>query len=354
MYRTKDMPYGISLFLVALVCLEIYWIISFLSWGLFDHYGNSLGSLSVFKWVILLFMFLIITLVLIRIIQGFIERDDWARKFTILILFIATFMPFWALVVGCSFGEQLIILIIYLLMIVYLLTSYVKEYFRNIFVYGEWTLYKRVVTLKSGKTLTIYFFSKHTPHSGEPTGMPEGYTVGINQRSNMPYLKKLGSPDVYKYGKYTLYKRKVELKSGKTLTIYFFSSKKPKSGKPCEMPDGYTVGINPRSNMPYLKKKTTQTIKTEVLKTTDTEKTEEKEDEPDKKPSNVIYVVSKPQPGEVRGDWAVRSHGKIYSHHKTKLTAIRAARKIARQKDATVMVQNIDGTFSMGFHPKKK
>ena len=36
-----------------------------------------------------------------------------------------------------------------------------------------------------------------------------------------------------------------------------------------------------------------------------------------RKPSNVIYVVSKPQPGEVKGDWAVRSHGKIFSHHKT-------------------------------------
>ncbi len=71
-----------------------------------------------------------------------------------------------------------------------------------------------------------------------------------------------------------------------------------------------------------------------------------------RKPSNVIYVVSSPQAGEVRGDWAVRSHGKFYSHHKTKEKAIEEARKIARKRDATVMVQNTDGTFSTGFKPR--
>jgi len=73
-----------------------------------------------------------------------------------------------------------------------------------------------------------------------------------------------------------------------------------------------------------------------------------------RKPSNVIYVVSKPQPGEVKGDWAVRSHGKIFSHHKTKEKAIEEARKIAVKREATVMIQNTDGTFSDGFKPKPK
>ena len=73
-----------------------------------------------------------------------------------------------------------------------------------------------------------------------------------------------------------------------------------------------------------------------------------------RKPSNVIYVVSKPQPGQVKGDWAVRSHGKIFSHHRTKLAAIDKAREIARKREATVLVQNTDGTFSEGFRPRKK
>ena len=71
-----------------------------------------------------------------------------------------------------------------------------------------------------------------------------------------------------------------------------------------------------------------------------------------RKPSNVVYVVSSPQPGEVRGDWAVKDHDKTYSHHKTKENAIDAARKIAKKRDATVMVQNTDGTFSDGFKPR--
>ncbi len=71
-----------------------------------------------------------------------------------------------------------------------------------------------------------------------------------------------------------------------------------------------------------------------------------------RKPANVIYVVSKPQPGQVKGDWAVRSHSKIFSHHRKKQTAIKAARKVAKEKGATVLVQNTDGTFSEGFKPR--
>jgi hypothetical protein len=71
-----------------------------------------------------------------------------------------------------------------------------------------------------------------------------------------------------------------------------------------------------------------------------------------RKPSNVIYVVSRPQPGQLRGDWAVRSHGKIYSHHRKKIVAIKAARQIAKEKEATVMIQKTNGTFSRGFKPR--
>jgi len=76
------------------------------------------------------------------------------------------------------------------------------------------------------------------------------------------------------------------------------------------------------------------------------------ETQPSRKPSNVIYVVSKPQPGQVKGDWAVRGHSKIYSHHRKKESAIKMARKIGKEKNATVLVQNTDGTFSESFKPK--
>ena len=83
-------------------------------------------------------------------------------------------------------------------------------------------------------------------------------------------------------------------------------------------------------------------------------KTFTKNEKKPRKPSNVIYVVSKPQPGQVRGDWAVRSHGKIFSHHRLKENAIAQARNIARERNATVLVQNTDGTFSEGFKPRPK
>ena len=96
--------------------------------------------------------------------------------------------------------------------------------------------------------------------------------------------------------------------------------------------------------------------KSNVDKTVDKliKKTKGKKAGSSSKATNVIYVVSKPQPGQVKGDWAVRSHGKIFSHHRTKQAAIKNARKIAAERNATVMLQRTDGTFSEGFKPKSK
>jgi hypothetical protein len=56
---------------------------------------------------------------------------------------------------------------------------------------------------------------------------------------------------------YVLHTREVQLKGGRNQKIYFFckAGNKPKSGKPCDMPDGYTTGVNKRTKLPYLKKK---------------------------------------------------------------------------------------------------
>jgi len=59
----------------------------------------------------------------------------------------------------------------------------------------------------------------------------------------------------YTYEGWTLYCKDVKLKGGKIQTIYFFSKRKPKSGNPCDLPSGYTVGVNQRTGLPYLKKK---------------------------------------------------------------------------------------------------
>ena len=59
-----------------------------------------------------------------------------------------------------------------------------------VYRYEEWTLYKKDVALKGGKTQTIYFFTKRTPKSGTPCDLPNGYIVGVNKRTGLPYLKK--------------------------------------------------------------------------------------------------------------------------------------------------------------------
>ena len=60
---------------------------------------------------------------------------------------------------------------------------------------------------------------------------------------------------VYKYNEYTLYCKDVKLKHCDRLqTIYFFSKRQPKSGDPCDLPQGYIVELNKRTGLPLLKK----------------------------------------------------------------------------------------------------
>lgn len=59
----------------------------------------------------------------------------------------------------------------------------------------------------------------------------------------------------YTHQGWTLYSREVKLKRGPRVTIYFFSKRKPKSGRPAEMPSGRKVVVNKRTGLPFLKKK---------------------------------------------------------------------------------------------------
>jgi len=62
---------------------------------------------------------------------------------------------------------------------------------------------------------------------------------------------------VFKHEDWTLYTRDVKLKGGRNQTIYFFAKNKPKSGEPCDIPQGWEI-MNSKasgSGMPYLRKK---------------------------------------------------------------------------------------------------
>ncbi len=278
------MPLGISFFLVFFLALEIcyFFFDVFTSEGIFAQNGYLLASLSTPLLAFTMIILIIIAAALIIITYGFLKRRASIRIYTMFYLVWAACWPIWNIYINNNVIGHGILIIIYMLLIVYLTTAYVKKYFADVFRYGEYTLYKRAVTLKSGMTLTIYFFSKKIPKSGTPTLLPDGYMVGVSEQSKMPYLKKRDTKKI-------------------------FSPKK--------------IYITPKE------------IKSKKL-------------------ANVTYVVRNQQPGQIRSDWAVRSHEKIYSHHRTKIIAINNARKIARSRDSTVMVQNTDGTFSIGFKPK--
>jgi hypothetical protein len=86
-----------------------------------------------------------------------------------------------------------------------------------------------------------------------------GIKLGENkERLKWKYKHFISGGEIYMaytYQGWTLYTRDVKLKGGRMQTIYFFSKRTPKSGKPCELPPGYEVGVNKRTGLPYLKKK---------------------------------------------------------------------------------------------------
>jgi len=58
----------------------------------------------------------------------------------------------------------------------------------------------------------------------------------------------------YEQDGFTLFVKYIKLNNGKEYPMYFFSKKLPKSGEPCDLPDGYEVGKNEKSGFMYLKK----------------------------------------------------------------------------------------------------
>jgi hypothetical protein len=64
------------------------------------------------------------------------------------------------------------------------------------FTFNGYTLHTRDVVLNSGGgKRTIYFFSKRKPKSGKMCAKPLGYHVGVNERTGLPFLKKGAGPD---------------------------------------------------------------------------------------------------------------------------------------------------------------
>jgi len=187
--QTPDLNMYIFLFILYMIEI-LFFFIGFFTSGLFYHYGFSLGDISI-TLIIGLFLIHGITIYSLYLLSfGIIQKKKWARKFTMFFLIWASLWAMWSILIGNNILLNAIILIFYILMLFYLTSSTVASYFSDFFKYGKYILYTRMVKIKSGMVLPIFFFSSHHPHSGIRTQLPKGYIVKENPTSHMPYLKK--------------------------------------------------------------------------------------------------------------------------------------------------------------------
>jgi len=149
--KVKQMPKRISLFLVFIIALEIYYFFSFMTKGLLVHYGYSLSSLTSLAYpIVLIFLLSVIISALIIIAYGFIHQSTWARKYAMMFIICASIWPLWGIIVGSISVEQLVIFILQICSILYLTAHYVKHYFGVIPKPKKLSLSKKDVTAKTG------------------------------------------------------------------------------------------------------------------------------------------------------------------------------------------------------------
>lgn len=56
--------------------------------------------------------------------------------------------------------------------------------------FEKWSLYKAEIKSKDNERKTLHFFSRWTPKRGVPCDLPKGFTVDVNKRTGLPYLKR--------------------------------------------------------------------------------------------------------------------------------------------------------------------
>jgi basic amino acid/polyamine antiporter, APA family len=93
---------------------------------------------------------------------------------------------------------------------------------------------------------------------GRPAAMTTGVTIDEDLAPNPPKAPPAAPGSfrerAFQHGGYTLYRRDIETKAGGSRPLYFFAKGTPKSGVPAAKPDGYNVGVNDRTGLPFLTK----------------------------------------------------------------------------------------------------
>ena len=204
MEKIRNILVGIKLFVGVIVLFIIYYYVSQLIYPLYTSEVSYSWFLSFSTLTILFWIDVILTIVLLYAVTiGFYKAKNWARLYAIFYLFLSSLG---ALAMIYYFRwkifERYLYFVFYVILIMYLNMSYVKTYFNkstnsifpkrkeHVYRHGEYTLYTIDVKLRSGKTQNIYFFSKKIPEHGIPCDKPNDYTLGINSKTGMPFLKK--------------------------------------------------------------------------------------------------------------------------------------------------------------------
>jgi len=202
MMQRKGAPIGILVVTTFIIILDVAFFVYLAYLFMFvDEYHTMFLSYSILSIVMWITVFLTM-LSLIVVPYGFWKRSHWARIFSLVFL---SWLIFITIVYMAMTGEKIIgflFFVLFVLSMMYLLMSPVKRFFGKIsmaivpselikeYTYGFYTLYSKLVRLKNGKNQIIYFFSKRKPKSGTPTTLPEGFEVEVSSRSGLPYLKK--------------------------------------------------------------------------------------------------------------------------------------------------------------------
>jgi len=203
MENIKNTPVGIRLFSAVIILFFIYYYSTQLIYPL---YTGDLSYSLFYSFSIITAVFwidFILTIILLYAVTiGFYRAKNWARLYTIFYLSYSALGALTMIYYRWKIYERYLYFALYVILIMYLNFEHVKAYFKkgidsgfpkkkeHAYTHGEYTLYTRDVTLRSGRSQTIYFFSKKIPEHGIPCDKPNDFTVGVNQRTGMPFLKK--------------------------------------------------------------------------------------------------------------------------------------------------------------------
>ncbi|MEF8879714.1 MAG: hypothetical protein V5A64_04915 [Candidatus Thermoplasmatota archaeon] len=194
MNETHEKPKGIWVFISAVILLDIIYLYVFFQQNPLETL-KQIDYTSIANWINLTLIILSIPI----ISYGFIKAKNWARNYAKIFLIWSIIWNIYLITTNKQILIHYLFFTIWLILLVYLLMSPVRKYFigyetvlfgEEPYKIGDYTLYKREIKQKNGKSRTFYYFSKNDAEKGEPCSKPEGYKVEINPKTGVPYLKK--------------------------------------------------------------------------------------------------------------------------------------------------------------------